>query len=145
MTTNLTRYYGGHGIAPCGHTQAGGTDSPVEPRFSSSRPVDKQRNVPVGQVLRFLVYNYSSFTDIADIVIRVSENAGSTYATAFNSSGFVAPYDGANSQIKRYDGHTLVIYLQKTSNWPVSSKIMIEYEGIDEYGNTATRTAPIRW
>jgi hypothetical protein len=101
--------------------------------------------VPVTQVLRFLVYNYTSFTDIADIVIRVSENSGLTYAPAFDSTGFIAPYNGANSQIKRYDGHTLYVYLQKTSDWPISSKIMIEYEGVDEYGNTATRTAPIRW
>lgn len=143
--TDLTRYRGGYGIAPCGHTLAGGTASPTEPRFSSSRPVDKQKNVPVTQVLRFFVYNYTSFTDIADIVVRVSEDAGLIYTPAFDSTGFLAPYNGAKSQIKRYDGHTLVVYLQKTSNWPVASKIMIEYEGVDEYGNTATRTAPIRW
>jgi hypothetical protein len=101
--------------------------------------------VPVSQVLRFFVYNYTSFSDIADIDIRISEDAGATYAPAFNHTGFLAPYNGAKSQIKRYDGHTLAIYIQKTSNWPVGSKIMIEYEGVDEYGNTATRTAPIRW
>jgi len=145
MTTDMTRYYGGYGIAPCGHTKAGSADSDVEPRFLSSRPVDKQRNVTVSQVLRFFVYNYSSFTDIADIVVRVSEDGGGTFSLAFDSSGFASPYDGANSKIRRQDGHTLAIYLQKTSDWPVASKIVIEYEGADEYGNIATRTAPIRW
>jgi hypothetical protein len=101
--------------------------------------------VAVTQVLRFFVYNYSSFTDIADIVVRISEDGGATFSVAFNSSGFASPYNGTNSQIKRYDGHTLAIYVQKTSDWPVASKIVIEYEGVDEYGNTATRSAPIRW
>jgi len=143
--TDLTRYGGGFGIAPCGHTQAGGYTSSIEPRFLSSRPVDKQKNVPGTQVLRFFVYCYSSFTEIADITVRISEDGGLTFASAFDSTGFIAPYDDVNSKILRYDGHTIAVYVHKTSVWPVSSKIVIEYEGADEYGNVATRTAPLRW
>lgn len=142
--TDMTRYVGGFGISPCGHTQAGGVTSDVEPRFMSSRPVDRQRNVSRSQVLRFLVYCYSSWTEIPDVVVRVSEDGGLTFAPAFGPSGFVAPYDGHASNITRYKGHSLVIYIHKTALWPFAEKVVIEYEGVDEYGNSATRTA-VRW
>lgn len=143
--TDLTSYRGGHGISPCGHTRAGGAASLIEPRFLSSRPSDKQKGVSLTQVLRFFVYNYTSFTDIPNIRIRISEDAGATFVAAFDSTGFLAPYDGVESKIQRRDGHTLAIFIQKASNWARATKIVIEYEGEDEYGNVATRVLPVRW
>jgi hypothetical protein len=101
--------------------------------------------VSVSQVLRFFVYGYTSWTDIADITVEISEDAGVTFGPAFNGSAFVAPYDGANSKILRYDGHTLALYIQKTANWPLGEKVVIRYTGLDEYGNDATRVSPVIW
>jgi len=143
--TDLTRYVGGFGISPCGHTRAGGDTSLIEPRFLSSRPVDKQRNVPVTQVLRFFVYCYSSFMEIADSRVRISEDGGLTFVPVFGSGGFGAPYNGTHSKVLRYDGHTIAVYIHKTADWPLASKIVIEFVGVDEYGNVATRIAPVWW
>ena len=143
--TDMTVYRGGLGIAPCGHTTCGGQSSPIEPRFLSSRPADRQRNVPVDQVLRFFVYGYSSWTDIPNITVSISEDAGLSFVPAFDSTGFLAPYDGANSKIIRVDGHTLAVYIDKVGDWPRGTKVVVQYSGQDEYGQDATRVTPVLW
>jgi hypothetical protein len=99
----------------------------------------------VEQILRFFVYGYSSWTDIADISIEISEDEGLSFSPAFDGSAFVAPYDGTNSKIARIGGHTLAIYIQKTADWPIGTKVVIRYTGLDEYGQDATRAVPVVW
>lgn len=138
------RYKGGLGISPCGRTECGNAQSVIEPRFLSSIPVDQQRNVPVTATLKFITYGFSSWVDIPDVTVEISEDTGNSWSIAFDGADFLSPYDGVLSKIRR-QGHSLIFYIQKTSSWPEGQKILIRFTGVDEFGQYASKVAPVVW
>jgi hypothetical protein len=139
------KYGGGCGIAPCGQTEGGNSKSDIEPRFFFSRPIDKQKNVPLNQILKFDTYCYSSWIDIVNILIEISEDGGGTWVPAFDGTSFIAPYNNLRSGVIRSSGHKLTFFIQKISNWLSNSRIVIRFTGTDEYGNSATKVTPVTW
>lgn len=135
----------GLGIDACGRSICGGVTANIEPRFEVSHPVDKSKNNARDVVLKFTTYCYESFVVPADCLVEISEDSGVTYNTAYTSSAFVAPYNGANSKFRRYDSQRFVFYIHKTSNWPIKSLILIRLTAYDEYGNASTKVDPITW
>jgi hypothetical protein len=138
------RYGGGFGILPCGRSECGNAKSTIEPRYLISRPVDEQQNVDLDATLKFITYGFSSWIDIADTKVEISEDNGGSWALAFDGSNFQAPYDGGYSKIRR-DGHSLIFYIQKTDYWPVDETVIIRFIGHDEFGQAATKEAPVVW
>jgi hypothetical protein len=140
---------GGCGIDPCGQCECGTPKSDIEPRFVFSRPLDGQRNVPLTQVLKFTTYCYSSWIEIPDSVVEISEDGGLTFEIAFNGfvdpDSFYAPYDGPHSKVRRTQGHELTFYIQKNGNWPIAQKCYVRYTGNDEFGQQATKTNALVW
>ena len=140
---------GGCGIDPCGQCECGTPKSDIEPRFLISRPLDRQRNVPLTQVLKFTTYCFSSWIDLATVAVQISEDAGVTYDFAFNgfvdTSLFFSPYDGSLSKVRRTQGHELTFYIQKTSNWPIAKRCYVRFTGNDEFGQQATKVNPVVW
>lgn len=140
---------GGCGIDPCGQCECGTAKSDIEPRFVFSRPVDRASNVPLAQVLKFTTYCFSSWIEVATSVVEISEDGGLTFNYVFN--GFVnplvfyPPYDGAQSKVRRPQGHELTFYIHKTSNWPIAQKCYVRYTGNDEFGQQATKTSAVVW
>ena len=94
--------------------------------------------------IRFVTYAYSSWVDIADITVEISEDAGVNWVVAFDGENFITPYNGTNSRVLR-DGHSLILYLQKIAQWPLNQKVMVRFTGFDEYGQSASKEAPIVW
>ena len=139
-----TRYEGGLGISPCGRTECGNAESVIEPRFLTSTPPDQQPNVPRNTQLRFVTYCFSSWIDIADVTIELSEDAGGSWVPAFDGVNFISPYNGANSKVLR-DEHSLIFYFQKTALWPEDQKVIVKFSGIDEFGQYATKEPPVVW
>lgn len=138
------RYNGGLGISPCGRTECGNAQSVIEPRFLDSVPQDQQRNVDVEQQLKFITYCFSSWIDIPDITVEISEDSGGSWLVAFDGTSFVSPYDGANSKIRR-EGHAINFYIHKTDVWPEGQKVLIRFSGADEFGQDATKETPVVW
>lgn len=138
------RYEGGLGISPCGRTECGNAQSVIEPRFLVSSPADQQHNVDTSIQLRFVTYCFSSWIDIADTTVDISEDSGFSWNVAFDGENFLSPYDGSNSKIRR-DGHSLVYYIQKIAKWAEGQKILIRFTGIDEFGQYASKEAPVVW
>jgi hypothetical protein len=133
---------GGYGLDAYGRHQYGNRSSDVEPRFELSVPLDGQHNVPVTQALKFATYYFSSFSDTSNILVYISENAGSTFVLAFDGTTFQAPYAG---RIRRVTGQRLTCYITKTTNWTVNQKIVVRFVGADDFGNEATKIAPKKW
>jgi hypothetical protein len=133
---------GGYGLDPYGRSQYGSASSDINPRFEGSIPNDGQHNVPLTQALKFTTYCFSSFIDIENIVVSISEDGGGTFAVAFNGTAFFAPYSGA---VRRPDGQRIVFYIQRTGDWPAGKKIVVRFAGADEYGNPASKTLPKKW
>jgi hypothetical protein len=140
------RYHGGFGILPCGRSECGNAKSDVEPRYNVnlSTPQDGQIEVPTDAALRFTTYCFSSWVDIADVRVHITEDEGDTWILAFDGSDFHAPYDGLNSKIAR-SGHELIVYIQKTVSWPPQKRIMVKFTGVDEFGQGATKNPPVVW
>lgn len=141
----MTRYRGGYGIAPYGQTEYGGPKSDIEARFHTSRPHDKALNVPVNEWLTFTTYCYSSWIDIEDILLEISEDNGVSYSLAFDGTVFLPPYGGAHSKVRRTDGHTIKFWIEKVGDWPVSETVKIRFTGADEYGQQASKEIPVVW
>lgn len=133
---------GGYGLDAYGRHQYGNAASVVEPRFESSTPNDGQHNVPVAQALKFTTYCFSSFLDIPNVRVYVSEDGGATFVLAFDGTAFLLPYAG---RMRRADGQRLVCYLRKLGNWAANKKIVIRLGGADEFGNEASKVFPRKW
>ncbi len=140
---------GGFGIIPFGRSQFGHGFPDIEPRFLSSRPLDKSINVSQDATLKFTTYCFSSWIDVDEplpgVQVEISEDAGNTFVPAYASGAFVAPYDGVNSKVRRTEGHELTFYIQKTADWPLSTAVMIRYTGVDNYGQVSSKEAPVVW
>lgn len=141
----MTRYGGGFGIAPLGQSETGHPKCDIEPRFYTSKPVDKQSNVATNTWLRFDTYCYSSWIDLENITVEISEDNGVTYTTAYNGSSFLPPYDGTNSKVRRPDSHTIRFWIDKAGLWPINETVKIKFTGIDEFGNSTSKEAPVIW
>lgn len=133
---------GGYGLDAYGRHQYGNAASAVEPRFESSTPNDGQHNVPVTQALKFTTYCFSSFVDIPNTRVYVSEDGGGTFTLAFDGSVFLLPYTG---RVRRADGQRIVCYVQKVGNWPPNKKIVVRFGGADEFENEASKVFPRKW
>jgi hypothetical protein len=143
MTTD---YRGGYGIIAFGQSEYGNAQSTIEPRFLGSRPADRAFNVPVTEVvIKFTNFSYSSWVDISTVLVEVSEDAGLTYAPAFQTEAFVAPYNGAQSKWRRPEGHSMSFYIHKTAVWPIGTKVLVRFTGTDEFGQTSTKSSPVMW
>jgi hypothetical protein len=129
----------------CGRSQCGNGSSVIEPRFSMSMPLDKSKNNAREVILKFDTYAFSSWVEVGDCLVEVSEDGGATYATAYAGVTFVAPYDGAASKIRRPDSQRLRFYIQKTSLWPVKETIVVRMTTFDDFGQAATKVAPVLW
>ena len=140
-------YLGGCGFDSCGRSECGNAKSDIEPRFSFSRPPDRSRNNPLEIQLKFDTYCFSSYLDEGDpkFTIEVSEDAGLTYSMAYTASAFVAPYNGANSKIRHPDGQVLSVWIHKTLDWPIRTRVIIRLTGEDEYGQAVSRVIPVKW
>lgn len=136
---------GGFGVAPFGHSEMGSPKSDIEPRFYSSKPLDGSVDVPTNVWLRFDTYVYSSWVEIANIAVEISEDNGVTYSTAFDGSSFLAPYNGSNSKVRRPDSHTIRFWIDKAGLWPSEETVKIRFTGTDEFGNVSTKVAPVVW
>ena len=139
-----TRYYGGLGISPSGQTECGNAASVIEPRYLISVPADQQHHVALTAALKFITYCFSSWVDIADTTVEIDEGSTGVWTPAFDGENFLSPYDGANSKVIR-DGHNLIFYIHKTDDWPKDQKVLIRFEGQDEYGQVASKEAPVVW
>jgi len=135
-------YRGGYGLDAYGRHQYGNAASAVEPRFESSTPNDGQHNVLVTQALKFTTYCFSSFVEIPNIRVQVSEDGGGTFVLAFDGSAFLPPYAG---RMCRADGQRIVCYLRKMGNWPPNKKIVVRFSGADEFGQEASKVSPRKW
>ena len=138
------RYRGGFGILPCGRSECGNAKSDIEPRFLFSRPADEQQNADLDAVLKFTTYCFSSWIDIADCKVEISEDGGGVWAVVFDGTDFQAPYNGGYSKVRR-DGPSLIFYIQKTSYWPVDTTVVVRFTGHDEFGQAATKETPVVW
>jgi len=135
-------YRGGYGLDAYGRHQYGNAASVVGPRFEKSTPNDGQHNVPVTQALKFTTYCFSSFVDIPNTQVSISEDGGVTFVTAFDGTSFLAPYTG---RVRRVDGQRLTYYIQKMGVWPSNQKIVVRCSGADEYGNESNKMLPKKW
>ena len=136
---------GGYGITPFGQSEFGHPKSDIEPRFYTSRPLDNSVENPTNVWLSFITYCYSSWIEESDITIEISEDNGATFATAFNGTAFLAPYNGANSKVRRPDSHSIKIWIERTGFWPEAETVVIRFTSVDEFGNVATKEAPVVW
>ncbi len=133
---------GGYGFTTHGHSQYGNARSDIEPRFSFSSPPDNLRNVSIISPIKFEVYCYSSYIDMADMLIEISEDGGTTYATAYDGSTFLAPFSG---RIQRPDGSRIWIYIFNSAPWPPQEEMVVRFSGYDEFNQEATKEIPVEW
>ena len=138
-------YPGGLGIDACGRSVFGNSYSEYEPRFEYSYPLDKSKGNPRDVALKFTTYCFSSWLKTSACTVRISEDAGVTYATAHNGTVFVAPYNGTQSRVVRPDSQRLVFYIQKTSLWPAKARVYIQLTGTDDFGDLVSKTLPVTW
>jgi len=146
-----TMQVGGNGRAAFGRHKYGGHDSEdfqatpeaMEPRFNKSRPLDGALHVSLEQWITFELYNYSSTFNKNDPAgdgmypIEISEDGGTTWADAN-----VAPY---TCLIRPLDGQITWFKIRKASDWTDDTEVVIRTNVMDEYGQDATDTFPVRW
>lgn len=142
---------GGWGFTAYGRDQYGNVNrddySPpvpynIEPRFSLSVPVDNATNVALTQALKFEVYSFRSYIDLSNIAVTISEDGGTTYATAYIYPTSYAPY---SVRFARPDGQRLWVYVTKSTNWSYQKEIVIRFTGHDEFNQQASKTTPVKW
>lgn len=142
----MTDYLGGYGIVAYGHSEYGMPESVIEARFNWSKPPDNSINIPANMIwLAFTTYCFSSWIELSDITVEISEDDGATFNLAFDGAAFFAPYNGGNSKVRRYDGHTIKFIIEKTTLWASNETIHIRFTGTDEFGQLATKVDPIIW
>jgi hypothetical protein len=136
---------GGYGITAHGRSEYGNAKSDIEPRFYASVPVDHQTNVSVNKVIKFETYGFSSWIDIADVLVEISEDDGISYLPAFQYEAFQFPYANNNSRYFRPDGQRLTFMFHKMGRWNSGTRIVIRFTGKDEFGQYASKTIPVTW
>jgi len=141
----MARYRGGFGISPLGQSEMGHPKSDIKPTFMQSKPLDGSVNVPTNIWLRFDTYLFSSWIDIENITVEISEDNGGTYVLAFDGTAFLAPYNGINSKVRRPDSHTIRFWIDKAGLWPLEETVKIRFTGVDEFGNLSVKEAPVVW
>lgn len=141
----MTLYYGGFGVTSFGQSEMGHPKSDIKPTFLQSRPLDGSVDVPTNVWLRFDTYLYSSWIDIENITVDISEDNGAVYNPAFDGTVFIAPYNGINSKVRRPDSHTIRFWVHKAGLWAPEETVKIRFTGIDEFGNVAVKEAPVVW
>ena len=136
--------YGGFGQAAFGRHQYGSEASVIEPRFNASFPTDGQQNTPLDVWLEYEIYYFSSFPNPDDPAVtalsypvEISEDGGSTWMY-----GNVAPY---TTTIRHKDGQTVWIKVVKDSDWTDNQEIVVRTTYPDEFGQSITKTLPVRW
>lgn len=141
--------YGGYGISPHGRSNYGNAASELEPRFFSSNPTDGSVDVSVyATTIVFSVYCFSSTVlDDGQLLVEISENGGTSYADAYRNEAFVAPYAGSRSRIdfQVANPQELMIYVHKSAPWANDKEIRVRVTILDEFGNEATKEAPVVW
>ena len=83
--------------------------------------------------------------DLEDIVVEISEDAGATYAPAYTAGVFVAPYNGVHSKVRRPDSHSITFWIDRVGFWPSDETMKVRLSCTDEFGNTASKEAPVIW
>jgi hypothetical protein len=134
---------GGFGQIPFGQHEFGAGRSLIPPRFGGSTPLDGAVDVPRSKILEFEVYYYTDHPDetneeVTADWIEISENGGSTWASAFE-----VPY--TTTVRKGLAGHTMWIRIIKNGLWAPSSKIVIRTTQPDEFDQVITKDAPQVW
>lgn len=133
---------GGYGLAPHGRTNFGSAESSYEPRFFTSKPSDYAGAVPTDEWVRFTIYHTTGFVALENVKIEISEDGGNNFSLAVENLVFSAPYSG---RLRRKDGQTVIVYLQKASEWPIGSEIIFRYTGPNEFGQEASKDVPVKW
>jgi hypothetical protein len=139
------KFNGGFGISPFGQSEMGHPKSDIKPTFLQSKPLDASIDVPTNVWLRFDTYLFSSWIDIEDITVEISEDNGATYNLAFDGTVFAAPYDGLNSKVRRPESHIIRFWIDKAGLWPPEETVKIRFTGVDEFGNVSVKEAPVVW
>lgn len=136
---------GGYGLSSYGRSEYGNGRSRIEPRFNTSRPVNHETHVRLDQFLKFSTYCFSSWLDLSDLTVEISEDNGASFNIAYSGGAFVASYAGANSKIYRPNSQQLCVIIQKTSLWPDNMRVVIRFTSTDEFGQIATSISPVYW
>ena len=136
---------GGYGLSSYGRSEYGNGRSRIEPRFNTSRPVNHETHVRLDQFLKFSTYCFSSWLDLSDLTVEISEDSGISFTPAYSGGVFIAPYASANSKVYRPDSQQLCVIIQKTSLWPDNMRVVIRFICTDEFSQDATSTVPVRW
>jgi hypothetical protein len=137
---------GGFSIVSFGQSSFAGARSAVEPRFLVSRPRDRSTQASQDVTLRYEIYNFDGWIELEDIVAEISEDGGATFSPAYDhASGFIAPYDGVNSKIRRNGGHSVVVYVHKTVPWPKGKTITIRTVAPDGFNQSVSKEVPMTW
>jgi hypothetical protein len=140
--------FGGCGQIGCGRSVFGNGFSLREPRFEESKPPDGTVGFSVySHTIHYDAYCFSSRLQKVGLLIELSENGGSTWATAYEDGAFVAPYNGANSRtdLQQGDAQRFRAYIHKTSAWTNDANIQIKTTAQDEFGTEATKETVIEW
>lgn len=133
---------GGYGNAPHGRTNFGSAESTFEPRFFTSKPTDLAVRTPTDEWVRFTIYHTTGHVALDNVKIEISENGGGTYTLAVENQVFIAPFSG---RVRRKDGQTIIVFIEKDSPWASGSEIIIRYTGPNEFGQVASKDLPVVW
>lgn len=140
---------GGYGQVAFGQCELGQAKSDIEPRYSESFPSDGATNVSIyDRFIRFDVYGFSSRIQAdSTLLVEISENAGVSYVSAYETNAFVAPFNGGASRIDVHlsKPNAIIVVLEKTGPWADETEIKVRVTGKDEYGQEATKETPIIW
>ena len=137
--------HGGYGLSSYGRSEYGHGKSDIEPRFDTSVPLNHATHVPLSQFLKFTTYCFSSWLDLSDLLIEISEDSGASFNPAYLTGSFQSPYDGTNSRIFRPDSQRLTVMIEKTALWTANTEVIIRFTGTDEFGQAVTSIIPVYW
>ena len=144
MSINSAR--GGWGIAPWGRADWGNAKSSYAAGYEVSTPENHALYVPLTQVIRCTTYAATSWIDLENYTVEISEDDGVTYSPALASDGiFVYPYNGLRSKIYRKDSHRLVVVFHKRSQWTANTRVVVRVAGVDEFGVDVVQTPTLFW
>jgi len=138
-------YRGGFGINSWGRSEYGNAKSDIEPRFLFSRPSDGQVGVDRDAWLKFSLYMFSSWVNLSDLYLEVSEDGGVIFTPAYDGSDFLAPYNGVTSNIFHESSQVISFIIVKNDLWPPNELIQIRCVGQDNYGQDVTKNPPVTW
>jgi hypothetical protein len=137
---------GGYGMDPHGQHEYGNAGSAIEPRYNDSFPVDGANKVSIyDTTIRFSMYCFSSIMQTDTMRVELSEDDGDTYADVFHGGSFVSPFLNQNSFMYWNNGHELVVSIDRGGTWEDNAYMRVRVTGVDEYGNDATKSIPLKW